>query len=386
MNLRSRGRFCALACAAVLAGCGSLNPVDMLRGGRPGPKPAPLPAITSPQPAKLLWSSSIGSADRFAFSPAVAGDSVYVAARSGAVARLDAATGQARWRVALDTRLSGGVGSDGRIAVVANEEGDVFALDAHTGALRWRARVSSEVLSAPAIGEDLVVVRSADNRLFALGVQDGKRRWVYQRSGTSLIVRTPTGIAIEEGTAYVGFSGGKLVAIAMSNGGVRWEGTVALPKGATELERVADVVGEPALQGREICAATFQGRVACFERATGRQLWARDVSTLTGVSLDARYAFVSDDRGAVHAFDRSSGRSVWKQDGLAHRGLSMPLPLGNSLALADFEGYVHFIARETGVFVGRYSTGSAEVRAAPVQIPGGFLVQTASGALFALAQ
>ena len=37
------------------------------------------------------------------------------------------------------------------------------------------------------------------------------------------------------------------------------------------------------------------------------QLWARELSSLTGVSLDARYAFVADERGAVHALDRSNG-------------------------------------------------------------------------------
>src|SRR3970282_238083 len=96
------------------------------------------------------------------------------------------------------------------------------------------------------------------------------------------------------------------------------------PKGTTELERVTDVVGEPVVQGREVCAAAYQGRVACYDVASGRQIWARELSSLTGVSLDARYALVSDDRGAVHALDRTNGRSVWKQDRLANRQLSRP--------------------------------------------------------------
>jgi outer membrane protein assembly factor BamB len=220
--------------------------------------------------------------------------------------------------------------------------------------------------------------------VFAFGADDGKRRWVYQRAAMPLAVRTPSGVALAGDTAFAGFPGGKLVAIALANGGVRWEATVALPKGATELERVADVVGDPALQGREICAVAYRGRVACFESASGRQLWARELSSLTGVSLDARYAYVSDDRGAVHALDRSSGRSIWKQDRLANRRLSMPLAAGDAVAVGDFEGYVHFLARDSGAFVARFATGGGAILAAPAPLSGGVLVQAQNGGLFAL--
>jgi outer membrane protein assembly factor BamB len=371
----SMRRLLPVALLAALAGCGSPS----------GPKPAALPDLANPREAKLLWSASIGGADRFIFSPAVVGEAVYAAAREGAVVRLDVASGKEVWRVDTGTRLSAGAGAAGGTVAVATEEGEVIALDAQTGKERWRARVSSEVLAAPAVGSGLVVVRSVDSRIFAFGDVDGRRRWVYQRSPSSLMVRTPAGIALDGGTAYIGFSGGRLAAIALSNGGVRWEVAVALPKGSTELERVTDVVGEPALDGREVCVAAYQGRVACHEAASGRQLWARELSSLTGVALDARYAYVSDDKGTVHALDRTNGRPVWKQERLSLRELSQPLPVGAAAAVGDFEGYVHFLARDSGAFVSRYATGRGAIRAAPVRLPNGFLVQTLNGGLFALA-
>lgn len=361
----------------------SLNPVDWFSTPS-GPKPSELPALSNPQPVKVLWTSSIGAAESYVFSPAVFGDSVYVASRAGNVARLDAASGQPKWRVALGSRLSAGVGSDGAQVVVATEEGEVIVLDAIDGTLRWRARVSSEVLAAPKLGEGLVLVRSADSRIFAFGAEDGKRRWVYQRPAASLVVRSPVGMTMSQGFAYAGFSGGKLVAIALRNGLTRWESTVALPKGSTELERVTDIVGDPVAQGREVCTAAYQGRVACYDQQTGNQLWARDMSTLTGVSFDARYAFISDDKGAVHALDRTNGRSIWKQDRLAYRQLSLPLPLGTEVAAGDLQGFVHFFARESGAFIGRAATDGSAVRAAPQRLAEGFLVQTQNGGLYAL--
>ena len=365
-----------LAAALALSACGS-------PGG--GPKPAALGPLERPQEVRVLWSARVGGAERFAFSPAAVGEAIFAAARDGTVVRLDAAKGEERWRASVERRLSGGVGASARTVVVATEEGEVLALDAADGKLRWRARVSSEVLAPPALGAGLVLVRSLDNRIFAFGEEDGKRRWVYQRAPASLIVRTPAGITIAGDAAYAGFSGGRLAALALANGAVRWESTVAIPKGATELERVTDVVGAPQVQGREVCAAAYQGRVACFEAATGRPVWARELSSLTGVTLDARYALVADDRGGVHALDRSNGRSIWKQDKLTHRRLSQPGAAGSAVAVGDFEGYVHFMARDSGAFVARYASGGGAVRAAPVSLPSSLLIQTEDGTLVALA-
>lgn len=368
----------ALGLAALaLSGC---NP---FRSG--GPKPAELPALANPREVKLLWSASVGGAERFVFKPTVSGGAVFAAGRDGTVVRLDAQTGREAWRVSTDTRLSAGAGAGASTVVVATEEGEVIALDAENGKQRWRGRVSSEVLAQPAVAEGLVLVRSVDNRVFAFGELDGRRRWVAQRSPVGLMVRSPAGITIAGDTAYAGFAGGRLAAIALANGGVRWEATVALPKGATELERVTDVVGDPAINGREVCVAAYQGRVACYESASGRQLWARDLSSVGGVSVDARYLFVSDDRGAVHAFDRSNGQPVWKQDRLALRQLSQPLPTGQAAAVGDFEGYVHFLARDSGAFLSRYGTDRGAIRAAPVPLQNGVLVQTTNGGLYALA-
>jgi outer membrane protein assembly factor BamB len=244
--------------------------------------------------------------------------------------------------------------------------------------------VSSEVLAAPVVAGDAVVVRCSDSRLFGLDVRDGRRRWVYQRPMPTLTVRSTAGVVVRGGTAYAGFAGGRMVAIALNNGGVRWEASVALPRGATELERVADVVGLPWVSEREACAVAYQGRVACFETASGQPLWSREMSSVAGLGVDSRYVFVSDERGAVHALDRSNGTSFWKQDRLFLRQLTAPLPVGREIAVADLEGFVHFLARDNGDFIGRTATDGSSVAAPIVEIPGGFLVQTRRGNLYAL--
>jgi outer membrane protein assembly factor BamB len=344
---------------------------------------AELPELTNAIPVRLVWQAKVGSAEQALLSPALAGGNVYAAAHDGTVASLDAEHGRERWRADVGEALSGGVGSDGDLVAVGSEEGQVIALDAATGKVRWRARVSSEVLSAPAVTGDLVLVRSGDSRLFALDAKDGKRRWLYQRATAPLAIRSAEGMAVSRGLVFAGFSGGKLMAISLANGAPRWEATVAVPRGSTELERVADVVGIPALSEREVCAAAYQGRVGCFDIANANPFWSRELSTATGVSLDAGFVFVSDEKGAVHALDRATGTSVWKQDKLFLRRLSVPLPLGRLVAVADVEGYVHLLARDTGAFVARVDTDSTPVGVPLIPLGKGFLAQTRGGRIYA---
>ena len=363
-----------LAGVMLLAGC----------SGSSGPKMAELSELPAGIPVRTLWQASVGEAGDAILSPAVTVDGVYAAAQDGTVARFEAATGKESWRVNVGRTLSGGVGSDGTIVSVGTLGGEVIVLDALSGEARWRARVSSEVLSAPLVTGDLVVVRSADGRMFALDAKDGRRRWLYQRSNPPLSVRSPVGMVADRGQLLTGFAGGKLVSIALANGGVRWETSVALPRGATELERVTDVVGLPVVAEREVCAVAYQGRIGCFDLISGNSVWSRELSSSAGLSIDARYVFVSDEKGAVHALDRAGGATVWKQDRLFLRRLTAPLPLGREVAVGDVEGYVHFLSLENGAFVGRVATDGSPIRSSLVRLDNGLLVQTQDGNLYAL--
>ncbi len=353
-------------------------------GSSTGPKMAELPDLPTGIAVRTVWQVDVGLSGDAVFLPALSADAVYAAAQDGSVMRFEAATGREIWRANTGQEISGGVGTDGTLVAVGTLEGEVLALDAASGEVRWRSRVSSEILAPPVLTGDLVVVRSADSRVFALDARDGKRRWLYQRTGPALAVRSPTGMVADRGHIFTGFAGGKLVAIALANGALRWEATVSLPKGATELERVTDVVGLPIVAEREVCAVAYQGRAGCFDIANGNPLWSREISSIAGIGMDARYLFVSDDRGAVLALDRSNGTSLWKQDKLFLRRLTSPLALGQEVAIGDVEGYIHFLSRDSGAFVGRVATDGTPLRAPMVRMGDAFLVQTSGGTLYAL--
>lgn len=372
-----------------VAGCSTLsNTVDALNPfskSAPKVKPAQLPVIQPNADIARLWQASIGTAGDHVFTPAVMGDQVYVAARDGALARLD--NGRQVWRINAGQVISGGVGASDKLVVVGTPKGDVLAFHADDGRPAWQTRASSEILAAPAVQGDLVAVRSGDSRIYGFDAADGKRRWVYQRNTPTLALRSNVGVVLTDKALYAGFPGGKLVAVARSNGAALWESAVALPHGTTELERIADVASNPVVEAGAICAVAYQGRAACFDVDTGRQLWAREVSSVAGLDIGNRAVYVTDEKGVVQAFDRNSGASLWKQDKLALRGVSRPLALGRRLAVADFEGYVHLLSEDDGAFVGRQATDGSAIVAAPQRRKGAddmLVVQTKNGGVIAL--
>lgn len=373
------------AASLAIAGCSTVSDaVDKINPfSSSGPKMTPLTAITPSMDVREQWSASVGKAGDYTFTPAVVGSAVYAASRDGTLSKL--ADGRAQWSIKAGQPLSSGVGADSRLVVVGTAKGDVLAFSAEDGRPLWQGKVTSEVLAAPAVGSDGVVVKSGDNRVVLLDANDGTRKWIYQRATPALSLRSAAPPVFADKFVFVGFPGGKLVALAMQNGSPVWEGPVASPKGTTELDRVADVVTVPVIDGRMICAVAFQGRVACFDMSQGgAQMWARDISSAAGLALDNRYLFVTDDRGAVHALDRNSGSSMWKQDKLLNRRVSGPAVQRGAVAVADAEGIVHFLSREDGSFVARQKIDGSPVRT-PVQALGsGFLVQTSGGTVSAI--
>lgn len=381
-------RRIAVAALALLAtaGCQTVGGVyDRWFGSRPGPKVAPLVAIQATAQPRIAWRGEVGSADRSIFFPVVTGNIVYATGAAGQIVGFDTRAGNTVARFNAGQRLSSSAGAAGSLIVVGSGKGEVLAFES-SGKPLWKVQLPGAVLAPPVIDGTLVAVRVGDGRIYGLDATDGKRRWVYQRSAPSLSLRSFSGMVLERGAIFAGFPGGRLVALAAATGNVGWDSVVALPRGTTELERVADVMGLPVVDGERVCAVAFQGRVACFDTQSGTTIWARDMSSIAGMDADHRGAYITDDKNAVVALDKSSGASLWKQDKLFGRGLSAPLAFGRFVIVGDFEGHVHLLSREDGSFAARIATDGSAIGAPPVALDNNtILVQTRNGGVFAIA-
>jgi outer membrane protein assembly factor BamB len=383
--MRFRRPLAALALVSIAA-CSTIGDTyDRWFGSRPAAKPAPLAVFKATAQTRIAWQGSAGPAERTVFFPALTGTTVYAAGAAGQIVGFDTRTGKPVSRLTIGQRLSGGVAASGSLVLVGTAKGEVLAYEAG-GKQLWKTQLAGEVLAPPAVEGTLVAVRAGDGRVYGLDALTGKQRWVYQRATPALSLRSYSGVVLERGAVFAGFSGGRLVGLNAQTGAVGWDSVVALPRGTTELERVADVMGLPVVDGDRVCAVAYQGRVACFDTQSGTTIWARDMSSVAGMDADHRGAYVTDDKNAVVALDKASGGSLWKQDKLFGRGLSAPLAFGRYVIVGDYEGYVHLLSREDGSFAGRIATDGSAIGAAPLALDGDtVLVQTRNGGVFAIA-
>ena len=371
-------QLAALALALGLAGCSTYDPLVALgiRSENPN-KPTPLAPITEKVAMRLAWSTNVGKAGGFPLRPQAEGGRVYAASSEGQVLVLEEDTGKVLARAETKKKFSGGVGAGDAKLLLGTAKGEVIAMD-QTGKVLWTTSVAGEVLSSPALAKKTVVARTADGRIFGFNADDGKRTWVFQRPSPTLLLRSEAGVLVSGGDIVAGYANGKLIALDADDGKLTWEVTVSAPRGTTDLERIADVAGLPLLDGNNICAGAFQGKVACFEVSSRNMLWSRDFSVARTLARDAKNVIVVDVSDAVHALDRASGASAWKQDKLLYRRLTAPLVHESLIIVGDGQGYLHAISQDDGSLIGRLATdGSAVIAVAPVS--GGVLFQTEKG-------
>ena len=292
---------------------------------------------------------------------------------------------RSNWRSAAGKTLSGGIGADANLVAVGTNKAEVLTFDT-AGNPKWQAKISSEAAGPPQIAEGIVVVWSLDGSIYGFSTADGTRKWVVQRTNPPLTVRRFPGGIVSRGGLFAGTAGGKLLAIDLATGALGWEGNVTTPKGATELERLADITSVPVLDAREVCAAAFLGRVSCFDISRGSVVWSRDFGSLGGLALDNRYLFITDDKGSIQALDKTTGASVWKQDKLASRFPSGPAIVGDYLGVVDAEGYLFLLDRNDGRLVGRAATDGKPALSQPMPSGDSVVWQSASNLISASAK
>ncbi len=352
-----------------LVGCAS--------SGRPDP--TPLQPLEAKVAGKQVWNEDIGKVS-FPLAVSVNGGVFTVADDSGLVLALQAETGKEVWRAEVGDKLSAGVGSDGRFTSVVTRDNQLVTLQA--GKVVWKKPLPSRVVTAPLVAGERVFVVAVDRSVHAFDALDGRKLWTYQRPSDALNLASASVLVPYKDTLVVG-QGAKLAGLDPLVGSLRWEATLASPRGTNEVERLADVVG-PAARVREIfCARSYQAAVACVNAERGSTLWTRNAGGIVGVGADDQVVVGVDATDRVSAWKTSDGTPAWAVESLLYRSLSAPIVLGKAAVVGDVKGMVHWFARDTGEAVLRLPTDGSAIRSAPVASGLTLLVVTSDGGLYA---
>lgn len=359
----------ALALVA-LAACSS---------GPKKPKPADLGAPTQLMGTQQIWTASVGQGGP-GFVPVHAEGRVFAAGATGVVAAIDAKTGADAWRLDLRTRLSTGVGSDGRTAAVITSDNALVAIA--DGKESWRVRLASRSFTPPLVAGGRIFVLTADRSVVAYDAANGARLWSQTRTGDPLTLNQPAALTAVGDTLIAGVSG-RLAGFNPDNGSVRWESTIATSRGTNEVERLVDVVAPVSRIGASLCVRSYAAAVGCIDGVRGSVVWTKPAQGVVGVHGDDRQVYGSESNGQLTAWRRDNGESAWTSDRLKYRHLSAPLALGRVIAVGDGTGLVHLLSREDGSEMARLSTDGSAIVSQPLLAGDALVVMTARGNLHA---
>ena len=346
----------------------------------------PLVEIEQAINIKKIWSTRVGDGtDGFylKLSPVAGEGVIFAAERDGEVIALEIESGKQHWKTKTKKPLSGGPGhGEGRV-LVGTRDGEVIALSDEDGEILWTTQVSSEVLAAPKADLGVVVVRTVDGKAYGLDASSGQRLWVYERAVPLLTLRGTSAPQLADGLAIIGFDGGILAALDITNGSLVWEKRIALPTGRSTLDRMVDIDAEPLILDDVVHVATFQGRVAVVDLQTGNIGWVRDLSSHAGLGVDVDNVYLTDEQSEIWALERYSGNSVWKQEQLKSRALTAPVSFGDYLVVGDFEGYLHWLNREDGTQAGRVRLDKSQILTTPFVVNDTLYAYSTDGTLAA---
>jgi outer membrane protein assembly factor BamB len=369
----------SFAALLIAAGCSKDKDVE---------PPAVLVNFPQTLPVKKLWSEGVGGGKkqlvlRLGLGPAVDNRVVFAASHKGEVLAASLDTGRHLWVKNLKLPISAGPGAGFGMVVVGTSKGAIVALDGATGRELWRQRVNSELLSDPAISEKVVVIRSVDGRLHGLDSHNGKELWSVEQQVPRLSLRGTATPIIAKEVAISGFDNGKVMAVSLTSGDTVWDTALASPHGRTELDRLVDIDSAVRAVGDNVFAAGFQGRTAMLALDSGQLWWGHDMSSYRGLAVDADNLYVTQSDGIVVALRQRDGSELWRNSKLKLRRLSTPVLTRTAVAVADFQGYLHWLDKNTGELVARERIAKERISNAPVAVEDTVVVLTDGGKLAA---
>ncbi|MGZ5892420.1 MAG: outer membrane protein assembly factor BamB [Caldimonas sp.] len=347
--------------------------------GSDRPKPKPLEPIAAPITARQVWNQNIGPV-QFPLTIAVNGGVVSVAASDGSVLAVEAESGRVLWRANVGAKLAAGVGSDDRVAAVVTRDGELVALEA--GQIKWKKTLGVRVATAPLVAGGRVFVLGVDRAVQAFDAQDGAKLWQVQRPGDPLTLAQAGVLAAFRDTLVVG-QGPRMAGLDPLATTVRWEVAIGSPRGANEVERLADLIGPALRSGELLCARSFQAAVGCVDAERGRIMWTKSIGGTDAIGGDAEFVFGADASDRLSAWKTPSGEVAWTSEALMFRSLGAPAVIGSSVVFGDIDGTLHWLSRAKGEAQLRLPTDGSAISVPPVVVGGNLIVVTRSGGLFA---
>lgn len=378
-----RARFLAGRGASFLALANCIGLALLLSACSSTPdKPAPT-ALSEFKPALTVtkaWATQL-SPVAAPLTAHISQEQVAVVGTNGLVTVLNADTGAEIWRLALNTQVAAGIGSDGTRLAVITKSNELMALS--KGQVLWKVKLPALALTAPFVAGGRVFALTADRTVTAFDGGSGQVLWRQQRSGDALVLKQAGILTSFQDNLLVGLSG-RLVALNPANGVSKWEVTIGSSRGTNEVERLVDLVAGVSRVNNTVCARAFQTSVTCVDALKGSNLWTRAAQGHVGLAGTESAVFGTESDGKVNAWNRSNGQVLWQSEALRFRGLTAPVAAAGQLLIGDDLGWVHWLNASNGQTVARLQIDASGIAMPLLRSGKTWVVVTKNGLVQAL--
>ena len=313
------------------------------------------------------------------FSSAVAGlGMVYIASTDGYLYALSQSTGAIIWRAEVGNYLTDSTPAlEGQTLFVATHGTTIEALNARTGTAYWTFALNERIEAPPlAVGSRVLVV--SRTTLWSLNDTDGSLLWKFHSGAVGW---PTTGVpAVTGDTVYVGLgSGSSLWALNLTNGQTVWS-----------FDTSDRITSAPLVNAGIVYIATWHGEIFALDRARGTMLWVYTLNGTTkqsiidgvggSMALASGKLYMGDYRGGLICLDGQHGRLLWRF-ATGAQVLATPVVAAGFVYFGSDDGNFYALDIQTGRPAWHYATG--EVRSSASLAGGHLFVGSLNGAMYA---
>ncbi|WP_295902829.1 PQQ-binding-like beta-propeller repeat protein [uncultured Bdellovibrio sp.] len=260
-------------------------------------------------------------------------------------------SGRQKWRLAIPNGVEPSATSIRDRLFVGASDGNFYSVESSSGQIQWSFPTKAENLSAPLLEEGVVYFLAGNNVFYALDAATGRQLWLYSRQDTSQFsIRGGSQAAFYNGTLYVGFSDGSLVALNAKTGAVVWELQLNRNK------RFRDIDATPVIDGNQIYIAGYDDKLYCVSLDKGEVIWRIDGGGYSAVTMVGDKIIYPTTNGEVWALKKANGDKVWSyklKEGIATQVKAYK----GSLVFGESQGKLKFLDPNSGAELGAMEPG-----------------------------
>ena len=306
---------------------------------------------------KKLWVQRMTEKDNLGFrkinrmQPLIFKNLVVAANGIDGIGAYNRDTGSLKWRQQI---LNGAEPSAAIIndrLFVGASDGQFYSIQASDGKILWTFPTRTESLSEPLLAEGVLYLLTGNNTLYALDAATGKQLWLYSRQDpSSLSIRGGSKPALRNGTLYVGFSDGSIVALLASNGAVKWE------KQLSRNKKFRDLDSDPLIENDYLYVLGFDDQIYCLRAGTGESVWRSDRGGYGSILLSGDRLYFATTNGQFAALNKETGEKVWTYT--LKEGIATSASLYNGLIIfGESQGSLRILDAANGKLISSFEPG-----------------------------